>query len=224
MEISSGEIGSSFVALRALERPAGCGRSAAQERARGRPGKQERAGQETEDADDRDSGAAHCEAERVAERRAEVAALAAERQQQAEGEHEQSRPERADVDEVAAADHQAADDDERERQHEGQASDESLERIADPAADVPAVPAGPEHGGEEEPERYEREPEQFRMLVPPGPLRLRALRLPHARGRARLEHAFRASPRHGPRFDAQAHIPFDAPNRTCPGTWSRGVA
>ena len=115
--------------------------------------------------------------------RAEVAALAAERQQQAEGEDEQSRSERADVDEVAAADHQAADDDERERQHEGQASDESLEPIADPAADVPAVPAGPEHGGEEEPERDEREPEQLGMLVPPGLLRLRALASSRARAR-----------------------------------------
>src|SRR5262249_59340430 len=75
-----------------------------------------------------------------------------------------------------------------------------------PPAPAPAVPARPEHGAEKEPEGDEHEPDQLGVLVPAGLLRLRAL-LPHARGRARLEHAFRASPRHVPRFDAPLRSP-----------------
>ena len=63
---------------------------------------------------------------------------------------------------------------------------------SDPAADVAAVPAGPEHGREEEAERDQDEPDELGVVVPAvwsSPSR--ALRLPHARGARGLTHAFR---------------------------------
>ena len=105
-------------------------------------------------------------------------------------------------------DHEPADDDEREREPVRSSPDESLEPVSDPAADVTPVPAGPEHRGEEQAEREQDEPGQLGMMVPASGLPLRALGLPHARGRARLEHALSTSPRHGSVVLREPAIPF----------------
>jgi hypothetical protein len=67
-----------------------------------------------------------------------VAALvAAERDHQPAGEHAETQPERAHVDERAARDHQAADGDEGDGHHPGGAADEGIEPVDEGAADEP---------------------------------------------------------------------------------------
>ena len=211
--------------LRALERAAGCGRPAAEERTRGRSGQQERAGEEAEDADDRDSGAAEGEAERVAEPRAEVAAIAL--RASAAG-----RARRRTVPCGTGG---------RRRGRCGRPSGRRRRRaraaarrptppttassaIADPAADVAAVPAGPEHGGRGRARTRRARARSVPDAGAPGASSSSRASLPHARGRARLEHAFRASPRHVRAIRRAGQKPFAAPNRTCLGTRSRDVA
>ena len=200
-------------AHRAVEGAAGRGRSAPDDRSGRGAGEQEDAREDGQDADQCGSGTTECEPDEVAERAPDVAALAPEREQETEAEDEQSRAERTHIDQAAATDHQPADDHEHDGEHVRRAADQRLERVTDPPADVPAVPARPEHRRQEQAERDEAEPDQLRMLVPASGLALRALRLPHARGRARLEHALGgASPRHGQRFDALRRSPpaFDS--------------
>ena len=189
----------------------------ADQRAGGGAAEQQDPGEDAEDADDRDSGSADRGPERVSESCPDMPTLAAEGQQEPDPEHEQPRAERTDVDEVAPADHQASDDDERDRQREGGSTDERLEAVPDPAADVAAVPAGPEHGGEEEAERDQHEPDELGMVMRASlRLPLCALGLPHARGRARLEHTFSASPRHGRSVRRGPLNPFGGETRPVP--------
>ena len=202
------------LARRAVEGAARGMCTSADQRARGGAAEQQDPGDDAEGADDRDPGAADGDADSIAQSRSQIAAFTPKRQEEPDAEHGEPRAERPNVDEVAAADHEAADDDERDRQREGRSADELLEAVSDPASDVTTVPADPEHRAQEEAERDEDEPDELGVVMPAGlRLLLRALRLPHARGRARLEHAFRASPRHGRSFRRGSLNPFGARNR-----------
>ena len=205
------------LARRAVEGAARGMRASADQRARGGAAEQQDPGDDAEDADDRHAGAAYGEPECVAESSPEISAFAPQGQEEPDPEHEEPRAERANVDEVAAADHEAADDDERDRQREGRPADERLEPVPDPAADVAAVPADPEHRGQEEAERDEDEPDKLGVVMPTGlGLLLRSLSLPHARGRARLQHTFSASPRHGRSVRRGPLNPFGGETRPVP--------
>jgi hypothetical protein len=156
------------------------------------------ADQQRQDSGDRDPRRADREREAPAEERPEVPALVlAERDHQADGEHDEARAKRPDVDEVAARDHQRPHDHERGRQAERGAPDRRVEPVADPAADVAAVPAGPYHEPHEDAQRGESKPDQLRMLVPVGLGLLGcALASLDARGHARLEGASFPAARH----------------------------
>ena len=166
--------------------------------ARRSAGHEQAADQQRQDSGDRDPRRADREREAPAEQCSEVAALVlAERDHQANGEYDEARAERPDVDEVAARNHQRSHDHERRGQAERGAADGRVEPVADPAADVAAVPAGPHHEAQEDAERGEAEPDQLGVLVPAdlGLLR-RALAALDARRYARLEGASFPAARH----------------------------
>jgi hypothetical protein len=122
----------------------------------------------------------------------------AERQHQAGDGDRQAGAERADVDELAARDHQRADGDERDRRHVRAPAECRDEPVRDRAADDASVPAQVEDAAEEEPERDEPEPPELGMVV-----RLRAtgpgaLLLADARGRLRAQLPCALAARHGP--------------------------
>ena len=148
---------------------------AAEDRAERRAGEQERADEEEQDAEDRRAGDADRDADGAAEHLADVAAVVlAERDHQPEAEHDEAGAERADVDERAARDHEAAERDEQHRQHPGGAADERVEAVHERAADPAAVPAGVADAAEEDAERDEPEPPELGAVEGLRPRRLGA--------------------------------------------------
>src|ERR671931_173181 len=169
---------------------------------------EERAREEREDSHDRDAGAPEREPEPPAENGAEVAALVpAEREHQSKRDHDQPGAERPDVDEVAPRHHQRADDRQGRRQAERGGTDQFVQAVRDPTADVAAVPAGPEDRSEEDAQRDEAESDQLGMLVAARlVVSLRALL--DALGHARLERASLATARHARLLRRRTDLPF----------------
>src|SRR3954452_2740091 len=179
----------------------------AQDRSGGGAREQQRAHEQREDADDRNPGSAQREAEAAADHGPDVAAVALpQREHHADEEDDHPGPEGPDVDEIAARDHQQADDHERERQAVRRLADQSLQPGRDPGTDVTTVPAGKEHGAEEDPEREQAEADQLRVLMTPR--LLRPLPTPDARGHARLERASFATARHARLLRRGPRVPF----------------
>ncbi len=89
----------------------------------------------------------------------------AERELEAEREHEEAGAERAQVDELAAGDHQPAEREAGERSGVGRAADRAADAVGERAADDAAAPAGPEHAREKDPERDEEKPDELRVLA-----------------------------------------------------------
>jgi len=109
-----------------------------------------------------------------------VAARLAQYRHRTQAEDDQPGPERPDVDERRAGDHQPAESDENEGHAEAAVPHEPFEPGVDLAADVPSVPAEPKRDGEEDADEDERETGELVVLLdvrlPP-----RSLALAHAR-------------------------------------------
>src|SRR3954447_5154828 len=130
-----------------------------------RTGKEQDADEEEQDAEDGRSGGADRDADGAAEELSEVAALIpAESDHQTEREDHEARAERADVDESASGDHQAAESQEEDRHEPGGAADEGAEAVGHRAADIAAVPARIDDAAEKETEREQPEPPELRVL------------------------------------------------------------
>ena len=103
-----------------------------------------------------------------------------QRREEAEARHCQTGAERAHVDELAARDHECADDDERHRGDVRGSSDGGGEAVGDPPADHAPAPPEVEHRRQEQSQRDEPEPDQLRVLLvlrlPLAPLRADASR------------------------------------------------
>ena len=179
-------------AVRATHRVPG----AADERAGRRAGQQERADDECEHADDRRPGRPEQRAEELLRARTEHAAVrGAERGQQPERRHDQAGPERADVDERAARDHQAADGDERDGRDVGSGADHRREAVGDPAADHASAPAEVEDEARKIPSATSPSPVSSRCCWLFGfPFRVRFLTREGKRG---LKRALLSAARHG---------------------------
>ena len=148
---------------------------AADERAGGGARDEQHAGEHERDADDDRARAAENPGEPSAERLADGAAVVlAEGDQQADGADHEPRPEGAQVDELAADEHQPADRDQRERDERRRGSERRLEPVGETRADRPAVPAEPDERREHEPERGQPEAPELGMVVPAGLLLLLA--------------------------------------------------
>src|SRR5207302_11166112 len=116
-------------------------------------------------------------------------------------------PERAQVDELAPAEHESAEDDEGERRDVGRGADRPTEAVGDRASDDAAAPAGVEDRGEEESEREEEEPRELGMLVPAGPPRA-LLPDPCGRPGTQPRASFLATPSHAASFAASNRTPL----------------
>ena len=133
-------------------------------------GKQQRPDHQGQYADDRRSGRADKQPEKLLEAPPERTTVGgAEGGQQAEARHEQSGPEWADVDERAPGDHQRADDDEGDRRDIRRCADRTGEGVGDTAADHSPTPAEVEDRCEEDAERNQPEPDQLVVLVAADP-------------------------------------------------------
>src|SRR5262249_34046237 len=134
---------------------------------------------------------------------AEVAALIlAERDHEAATEHRETRAKRPDVDELAAGHHEGAERHERDRHDVLRVPDQPVEPLAEPAADVPAVPAEVEDGAEEEAERNRRETPQLGALALRAGASLRP-RLADAARELRAQLRLPLAARHGLGFRAR---------------------
>ena len=131
----------------------------------------------------------------------------AERQHQAEEEDDGAGAEGPHLDQVAARDHQPAENHQRRRQRVGGRADEVVEPRLGPAADVAAVPAGPEHRAEERPDREQAEADQLGMLVPTRRFAVALRPLLHALGHARPERASLPTARHARLLRRQPELP-----------------
>ena len=189
-------------APRARPRPPDDVAGAAEDRAGGGAAHEQRAADEEGAADDRRAGVADETGERPAEREPEEAsAVAAEQRHEPEEPDAEPEPERADVEEVAAREHEPADADQRERQHVRGAAEDRLEHVREPRAHRAAVEAEVEDRGEDETERGQPQAEQLALVVRPRA----ALGGPplHPRRDARTKRPPLPPPaRHEPRFDA----------------------
>ena len=159
---------------------------AAQDRARRRAAHEERASDEQRGSHDHRAGAADQAGESAADCEADPApvVVAAEERHQAEEPHSQTEPKRPHVEEVAAREHEATDDEEPEREHICCVAEHGTERIGEPGADRAAVETEVEDGGEHEAERGQAEPEQLVLVLRAGTARRP---LPYARGDARTK-------------------------------------
>jgi hypothetical protein len=90
--------------------------------------------------------------------------------------------------------HQRPDDRAGGGQAESRIADQGVEAVRDPAAEVAAVPAGPDDRAEERAQRDEPEPDQLGMVV--SARLAAALLAPDSRGHARLERASLPTARH----------------------------
>ena len=85
--------------------------------------------------------------------------------------HPHAEPERPDVEEVAAREQEAAERDERDREHVGGVADDVRQHIREPRADRAPVEAEVEDRGEDEAEGEQREPEKLVLVLRACPLR-----------------------------------------------------
>ena len=141
--------------------------------------------------------------------------VAAERDHQPDRRDHEAGAERIHVEQRAPEEHQAADDDERERRGVRGRPDHVPEARLDLLAGDASLPAEIEQRREEEPDRDEPEPDQLRMLVRSTGSRL-LLRRPflHARGRARPQRPLLLPGCHGGAFDAPEASPSSSPGPT----------
>jgi hypothetical protein len=131
-----------------------------------------------------------------------------ERDHEAERGDGHAGPERTELDERTADEHQRADGDERDRQRVDGVADHGAERVDDPAADRAAVPAQVDDRGQEEPEGGQAEPDELGVLVALGPSRALCPRFFDARGRARLQGpSLTPAGRHVREFETSRRLP-----------------
>ena len=109
------------------------------------------------------------------------------------------------VDELAARDHQQADDEERCGRDVRGRADRAAQAVLDRTADDTALPAEPEERREEDPDGSEDEAPQLGMVVPA--LALLAPPLLHPRRNARAQRTLTLLARHGRGFDAARDSP-----------------
>ncbi len=144
-------------------------------------GDQQQACDEQRAADDGRSRLADERRDRAADREADEAArVLAEKRHEAEKAHTDAEAKRANFEEVAPREQQAAERDESDRKDIGRIADHLGECARQPRPDGTAVEAQVEDGGEHEPEREQREAEQLVLVLGAGSLRP----LLHARGDA----------------------------------------
>ena len=114
------------------------------------------------------AGGAEQPREAAAEQAAGDAAMVrAQRDQQAGDRQHEAGPERAQLDERAAEEHERADDRQCDRRGIRGAADDVPQALLDLLADDAALPADQEQRGQEEPERSQPEADQLGMLVSP---------------------------------------------------------
>src|SRR4051794_4000582 len=138
---------------------------AAEDRSERGSREQQRADEHQEDAEEQRAGGTDRDPDSTAQQLSDVAALVlAERDHEAAAEHGHPGAERPDVDERAARHDQRAEHGECDRHDVVRVPDQPVEAVAQPAADVAAVPAEVEDGPEEEAERDRSEPPELRVL------------------------------------------------------------
>ena len=111
------------------------------------------------------------------------APLLGEEHHGADDQEDEAGPERLDVHEGGAGDHERAECDEDDRHADAGGAEEGVEPVGDRRADDAAVPLQPGDEREEEPGAEQAEPEQLVMVV--SALPARALLLANARRRLR---------------------------------------
>ncbi len=170
------------------------GAGSAQERAERGAGQEEDPEERQQHAEDRRPGRPDALRDEVAELSPDPAAVrGAEREHQPDDGDAEAEPERADGNQGAPRDDEAAERDQDQRRDVGGPADHAPGRIRH----RPAAQAEPEHARQEDPERGEPEPDQLRVMVtgallrPPPRLAGRRLRprLRGARTAACLRHA-----------------------------------
>ncbi len=178
--------------LEALERPLGSRAGAphgmtraAEHRAGRRAADEQRAREEESDPDDHGARLPDDLGQTAAERLAhDAAVIATERDHQPDGADREPRAERAQVDECAPHEHQAAEHDEDERDGVRGRPQHVARAVGHPGSGRAAVPAEPEHRREEGADRGHPEPPELGMVVRSG---LAPLLLPDPCGGAWLE-------------------------------------
>ena len=176
----------------------------AQDRTVGGAGQHQSAGEQRGQAEERRPGAAEQHRDAAAEQPADEAALAgAERHHQADEGDREAGAERPHVQEAAPEEHQASDDDQRERRRVGGRADHVAQPALDLLADDASLPAQVDERGEEEPEGGEPEADQLRVLVGRAGAAALLRRPPlHARGRTWPQRPLLLPGCHATPFDA----------------------